>query len=99
MMPQCAVCTAGGWASVAEQCTLPIPTDFQVARGLRVTERRQVCFIKGVGLIATSSFFHLTSLLGFVLMTLEPEKLCSEHQGTFSFDVCSECMPWEPGCL
>lgn len=61
--------------------------------------RQQMCFIKRVGLIATSSFFHPTSLIGFVLMTLESEKLYSEHQSTFRFDIYSECMPWEIGCL
>ena len=61
--------------------------------------RQQMCFIKGVGLIATFSFFHPISLIAFVLMNLEPEKLYSEHQSTFSFDIHSECMPWEPGCL
>lgn len=60
---------------------------------------QQVCFIKGVGLIATTSFFHPSSLTGFALMTLESKKLYSEHQSTFGSGICNQCMPWELGSL
>lgn len=60
---------------------------------------QQMCFIKGVGLIATISFFHPSSLTGFVLMTLESKKLYSEHQSTFGSDICNQRMPWELGSL
>lgn len=58
-----------------------------------------VGFIKGMGVIATTSFFHPSSLPGFALTTLESKKLYSEHQSTFGFDICNQCMPWELGSL
>lgn len=98
----CGVPTARRWLFSAEPCLNPHSHWISHLVRTAVMEKevsQLVSFIKGMGVIATISFFHPSSLPGFALTTLESKKLYSEHRSTFGSDICNQCMPWELGSL